>query len=617
MKLLFLFLIPLILTAYEGENANVVREYPALRFTYGNQSINRPLFHFTPTYGWMNDPNGCFYDKEAKIWHLYFQYNPQGTTWGTPLYWGHAISKDLNTWKQQNIAIGPPNDRDGVFSGSIYIDSDNLSGFFDDDVDKEQRIIAMWTYNYDTDSEELGDDGKPKKIHHQNQWLSFSKDKGYTFITPTEGAEHLGKSVNPVAIAHYSDGTEQLDFRDPQVIKYLSTAKTSETNDTETVDRKFIMTVAESQQYVIYFYQSDNGVHFERKGSYAFGGFLGHQYECPNMCHLKNNEKEGDEEDSYWVLFVSINPGAFLGGSSTWYVIGQFKRENGIITDNFVFEQTHKYLNIFDYGKDFYAMQLFFMNPDNDESLKAGYDTVTGITWASNWQYSGIVPTDPWRSSMTIPREFSLSHFNLNTQVKFLTLKQRPVLNHENFNSPLIHELNSTKIYPLTSDNENRTIDFSDGANGAFEFFLDFAVTGKSDVTPEFYMLLRGGSIPEEYLKIGYHDNGPIFYLDRGHTNVQFVKNFGAFTHHISMFSEHLNWRYNIYGLVDRNIIELFLNVNDIQKKTSYVASTNTFFFTGGNFVSTVEFIPISEGRFNIDFYGRQLTTFNYTETVA
>ena len=613
MKLLFLFLIPFILTEYTGSDTNKVKTYPPIRFTYGNHSINRPLFHFTPTYGWMNDPNGCFYDKTDKIWHLYFQYNPRSNVWDQPLYWGHAISKDLNTWKEQPIAIGPPNDRDGVFSGSIYIDSQNKSGFFSEDVDEEQRIIAMWTYNYDVDTDQKDENGNIIKIHHQHQWLSFSKDKGYTFITPTEGAEHLGKSVNPVAIARYSDGSEQLDFRDPQVIKYLSTAKTSETDDSPTEDRKFIMTVAESQQYVIYFYQSDNGVHFERKGSYAFGGFLGHQYECPNMCHLKNVNKTEGELDSYWVLFISINPGAFLGGSSTWYVIGEFKRENGVITDNFIFEQTHKYLNIFDYGKDFYAMQLYFVNPDSDDVLKEGYETVTGITWASNWQYSGIVPTDPWRSSMTIPREFALSHFHLNGQVSFLTLRQRPVLNHANF-SPSIHTLTPTLIEPLYSTSPNRIIDFSEGANGAFEFFLDFQLVEGKTATPEFYMLLRGGSLPEEYIKFGYNDNGPIFYIDRGHSNVEFVKNNGAFTHHISLFSEHLDYRYNLYGLVDRNIIEVFLNVDNMNTKTSYVAATNTFFFTGGNFVSTVEFVPITEGRFNIAFYGRQLSTFDYTE---
>ena len=608
MKLFFLFLIPLISSLYTGENVNKVHEYPTLRVSRGNETINRPLFHFTPTTGWMNDPNGCFYDKSTKTWHLYFQYNPQASVWGQPLYWGHAISKDLNTWKEQPIAIGPPNDRDGVFSGSIFIDSQNLSGLFPDTVTAQQRIIAMWTYNYDDTSG-----------HHQNQWLSFSLDGGTTFVTPSfEGDDNKynGEFVNPVASARYTNlegnDVEQLDFRDPQVIKYL--ANNTNQNGQSVEDRVFIMTVARSQEYVIEFYQSKNGYKFEPKGTYEFGGFLGHQYECPNMCHLKNNEKTGDELDDYWVLFISINPGSFLGGSSTWYVIGTFGRIGGLIANNFEFVQTHKYLNIFDYGKDFYAMQLYYIDPDDDNQLRNGYNTITGITWASNWQYSGIVPTDPWRSSMAIPREFYLSHFHLNTQRNFLTLKQKPVLKHSNF-SPSINTLTPVKIEPLTTDNPNRIIDYSEGALGAFEFWIDFQVTGEG-ATPEFYVLFRGGSNPDEYLKFHYHDNGPQFFLDRGHTNVQFVRNFGAFNHQIHLFSEHLNWRYNVYGLIDRNIIELFLNVDDITEKTSYVVATNTFFFSGGNFVSTVEFVPVSEGRFNIDFYGRQLTTFDYTESL-
>ena len=95
MKLLFLFLIPLIITDYLGEDFNNITTYGPVRFKYGNHTINRPLFHFTPTYGWMNDPNGCFYDKTDNVWHLYFQYNPRSNVWDQPLYWGHAISKDL------------------------------------------------------------------------------------------------------------------------------------------------------------------------------------------------------------------------------------------------------------------------------------------------------------------------------------------------------------------------------------------------------------------------------------------------------------------------------------------------------------------------------------------
>ena len=48
--------------------------------------------------------------------------------------------------------------------------------------------------------------------------------------------------------------------------------------------------------------------------------------------------------------------------------------------------------------------------------------------------------------------------------------------------------------------------------------------------------------------------------------------------------------------------------------KKKPIASTQTFFFTGGNFVSTVEFVPVTEGRFDILFYRRQLGEFDFTE---
>ena len=48
-------------------------------FDTANREKYRPLFHHTPLYGWMNDPNGMFY-KDGE-WHLYYQWNPYGSKW--------------------------------------------------------------------------------------------------------------------------------------------------------------------------------------------------------------------------------------------------------------------------------------------------------------------------------------------------------------------------------------------------------------------------------------------------------------------------------------------------------------------------------------------------------
>lgn len=82
----------------------------------------RPLFHFTPPIGWLNDPNGFSY-HDGKI-HLFYQHNPYGIDWDT-MHWGHATSKDFIHWNNERIALAPdmPYDngnRGGCFSGSAF-----------------------------------------------------------------------------------------------------------------------------------------------------------------------------------------------------------------------------------------------------------------------------------------------------------------------------------------------------------------------------------------------------------------------------------------------------------------------------------------------------------------
>ena len=86
--------------------------------TYGSRITpeERPVFHVTPTVGWLNDPNGFSYYQGK--YHLFYQYNPYNTHWAS-MHWGHLVSEDLIRWERLPAAMAPDKlyDNAGVFSG--------------------------------------------------------------------------------------------------------------------------------------------------------------------------------------------------------------------------------------------------------------------------------------------------------------------------------------------------------------------------------------------------------------------------------------------------------------------------------------------------------------------
>lgn len=83
------YYVPLDLSAYAGKTISIdITGMPSSSlcweeikvsdtFDSANREKFRPVYHHTPVYGWMNDPNGMFY-KDG-VYHLYFQYNPYGS----------------------------------------------------------------------------------------------------------------------------------------------------------------------------------------------------------------------------------------------------------------------------------------------------------------------------------------------------------------------------------------------------------------------------------------------------------------------------------------------------------------------------------------------------------
>ena len=234
-------------------------------FDTTNREQYRPLYHHTPAYGWMNDPNGMFF-KDG-VWHLYFQHNPYGSQWEN-MTWGHSTSTDLIHWTFQGDPI-QPDAWGSIFSGSSVVDKNNTAGF------GENAIVALYT----------------SAGENQTQSMAYSTDNGKTF-TKYDG--------NPIITSNVPD------FRDPHMFW------------NEDI-KKWNMILAAGQQMNIY--SSDNLKDWKFESSFgAEYGSHGGVWECPDLMKMK---VRGTDKEK-WMLVCNINPGGPSGGSATQYFVGDF-----------------------------------------------------------------------------------------------------------------------------------------------------------------------------------------------------------------------------------------------------------------------------------------------------
>ena len=308
------YYVPFSLAGFEGKDVKIdIQGMPAEAvcwknmklsdtFDLSNKEKHRPLYHHTPAYGWMNDPNGMFY-KDG-VWHLCFQHNPYGSVWGN-LSWGHSTSTDLVHWKYEGDPVMP--DAWGlIFSGSAVVDKDNTAGFGRD------AIVAFYTSAKPTP---WGD--------NQMQCMAYSTDGGKTF---TKYAN------NPVLTS-----TER-DFRDPKVFWYAP-------------GKHWVMMLAVGQQMQIF--SSKNLKEWKHESDFGLKqGAHGGVWECPDLVELP---VEGTKEKR-WVLICNLNPGGPFGGSATQYFVGTFDGKK--FTNQYPTKT--KWM---DYGKDHYATVTFSNAP--------------------------------------------------------------------------------------------------------------------------------------------------------------------------------------------------------------------------------------------------------------
>lgn len=307
--------VPLDLSAYVDQNVSIdIAGMPSSSlcwkelkmsdsFDMTNKEKFRPVYHHTPAYGWMNDPNGMFY-KDG-VYHLYFQWNPYGSVWAN-MHWGHSTSTDLMHWNFEGCAI-VPDAWGAIFSGSCVVDHNNTAGF------GKGAVVAFYTSAKATPWGDV-----------QSQSMAYSLDNGKTF-TKYEG--------NPILTS------SEKDFRDPKVFWYAP-------------GKHWVMILAVGQHMEIY--SSVNLKEWKKESEFgAMQGAHGGVWECPDLVEIP---VEGTREKK-WVLICNLNPGGPFGGSAAQYFVGSFDGKKFV-------NESPTQTKWMDWGKDNYATVTWNNAPD-------------------------------------------------------------------------------------------------------------------------------------------------------------------------------------------------------------------------------------------------------------
>jgi len=252
----------------------------------------RPAYHYTPRRNWLSDPNGLVHD--GRLWHLFYQYNPQGEDWGH-MSWGHAVSPDLARWEERAPAlIDSPGEM--VFSGSAVIDHAGSAGF------GAGAMIAAYTAALT---------GPPAV---QAQSLAYSRDAG-------ESWERF--AGNPVL------DLKMADFRDPCVFWHAASDS-------------WIMVVVKSMEQTAQIWRSANLTAWQLASEIVAGSAPGRVWECPTLVELPVTGQDGATRWLFKVDALHDAPGA-----GALCCLGDF--------DGHHFTPDGAGWQVVDQGRDFYA----------------------------------------------------------------------------------------------------------------------------------------------------------------------------------------------------------------------------------------------------------------------
>lgn len=319
-------------------------------------------------------------------------------------------------------------------------------------------------------------------------------------------------------------------FRDPKVIWY---------------EDHWVMAVAYSTDFSIGIFTSPDLIDWTATSNFTMHGLIGLQYECPNLIKIPYVDAQTGEtqDEDMWLMYISIAPGAPLGGSIGQYFPGRFNGTH--------FEAVDSVTRIAEFGKDNYASQWFYGLADGEMPVS--------VAWSGNWQYAADVPTDEegWKSSMSLPRK------NYLTRIDRVGWKLVSALYDI---SPVLGEtLEASEDF----GNNAVTVDFSAVESKAIHWEVNTtSVPGGGRLTftftsPESGESIRGGVLFGGDMSLWIDRGGASAFSD----NIYFTDKFSATT-----LARGGDGGWTFSGVFDRSILEVFADGGVESATTTFYA---------------------------------------------
>ncbi len=301
-------------------------------------------------------------------------------------------------------------ERASIFSGSVVVDRHNSSGFGrGDGSDHAPPLVAVYTACL----------RKPEG--GQAQELAFSLDRGRSW-TKFAG--------NPVL------DLGQRDFRDPKVFWHESTAR-------------WVMVVVLPDERKAQFYASHNLRQWQWLSDFS-APFEGQGiWECPDLIPLPDQDGR-----VCWLLKVDVLAGHPSGGTGARIFFGHFDGQRFVTEPQTEHQAEPRWA---DHGADFYAA-LSWNDVPAEPSAPGAQQRQVWLAWMNCHRYAKHLPTQPWRGSMSLPRELSLRRGALGWQLRQWPVAGVQSLRDQRFVWPA-HLLHNEEVQVLACSPAGRALE--------------------------------------------------------------------------------------------------------------------------------------------------------------